>query len=322
MSLRRRGGLPVALLSLGLLFALLAGCAKTVNRRPFDIVYTGYLIGQVNPCRCPRVRLGGLARRATAFHKLEGDTADRVVVDCGSFVSLHPEQGRQRTEVILTALQSLGVRAINIGRRDLRFGIGFLKELGGRRGVPFVSANLRDSVTGTQPFPGHRVLHLGPPGGGGMEVAVIGLAAKLPGQQPPESFGVTLEDPVVSLLEEIERIPREVQYILLLSDADQGTARRWLSALPEDNRLDLVLLGGGRSGNSIRRRVNGALVVTVGRQGRHFDWLRVTPGPEGEWEVERNGYALDPKIPDDPEMVSLLERAFREVGLGPYEEEP
>ena len=107
--------------------------------------------GEIKPCGCPRIQLGGLPRLFAFLddRKHTAQQGTRFLVDSGnSFFSLpalpptRQDSERAQAEFLAEAYRQLGVDVLVPGPRDLTLGVDTLVDLTRRAGVKSVAANL------------------------------------------------------------------------------------------------------------------------------------------------------------------------------------
>lgn len=171
--------------------------------------------GEVAPCGCPRVQLGGL-NRLSAFTEGRPAQGPRFLLDTGnSFFGLPllPEsrlvEGKGRAELIADAYRVLGVQVLSPGPRDFAAGASELARLTAKAGLKTVSANLHAS--GKSPvFATETVLEKA-----GVRLGVTGAVA-----ETDSVPGYSTEAPVPSLEKAHTRLKQQkVDFtVALLSD--------------------------------------------------------------------------------------------------------
>jgi 2',3'-cyclic-nucleotide 2'-phosphodiesterase (5'-nucleotidase family) len=155
------------------LFTALLGA--TGPDRGVTIAFSGDSWGEIEPCGCPKVKLGGLARQAGVVDAWQRLGQPFLLLDSGDLLA-RPEAGAaEREETALRAalaydvLAKMGLTAAVPGEADLSLGVPFLRDLAARAGITLLAANLQDR-SGASPFAGSTVLSVG-----GLTVGVVGL---------------------------------------------------------------------------------------------------------------------------------------------------
>jgi hypothetical protein len=139
------------------------------------LAFTGDSWGEVEPCGCPKIKLGGLARQAGVLRAWSQLGQPLALVDAGDLL-LRPgagmaerEEASARAALTYDLLSQMGMLAAVPGETDLVLGAGFLRDLAAREGVTLLAANLRDS-NGEMVFAGSTAVRLA-----GATVGVIGV---------------------------------------------------------------------------------------------------------------------------------------------------
>lgn len=286
----------------------LAGCGgqNPGTRQLFTLIPSGYLLGGVGPCSCPGHPLGGLPRRSTMLKQKMTNPENTLLVDAGNFVSLHRNEGEQRSEITAAGLTHLGVQAINITLRDTRYGLDFLRGLHDSYDVPFVSANVVDKATGKPAFDPYRIFTLHGPDGK-MNVAVIGVAKDAVGRYVPQDAKFDITSSPDALKKVLEEVEGKAACTILLTDADRGTVAEWLNRIEATRKVDAIVSCTLMPNRSTYATIEHIPFTTTGRQGKFFDVVTMTPHPEGIWKMAKQGYPLNETVGDDPEMVGYID---------------
>jgi hypothetical protein len=112
----------------------------------FSLVYTGGLMGELEPCGCAEeTDLGGIRRRATMLDALRRDRPDLILVSAGGLIASNTWQDQIKAKYILRAFGVMGYDSIGVQWRDRAYGDGFLQADDARwisssstvEGVPF-----------------------------------------------------------------------------------------------------------------------------------------------------------------------------------------
>ncbi len=112
----------------------LSGCKKEKPEQiqRIDIIYSGQLFGELEPCLC-KTPLGGLARRADFIQQALKDVfsknGDAVLVDAGNITntSIMPHD-TMKVKAILKIYNFLHYEVVNLGVTDLLLGLDFWKD--------------------------------------------------------------------------------------------------------------------------------------------------------------------------------------------------
>ncbi len=161
----------VPLLLLAALGATLAwvSCAPSGAQKRSDLrlLWTGAVMGFVEPCGCTAGRLGGLDRMAAYLRAELERHPDALFLDAGNLIARHPthdglleQQLPMKAEAFLRVFGELGISALAVGVNELAVEPETLAELGRRHRVPLVSANLA-RVDGSPAFARHVIVTRG-----------------------------------------------------------------------------------------------------------------------------------------------------------------
>ncbi len=131
------------------IFCVMYSCLAVAANLPLIFFPLGIRQGEIAPCGCPRVQLGGLNRLVAFTEAAERKGERKLFFDLGdSFFALPslPDsrlgEAMAKAELIADAYRHLGVVAIVPGVRDFAVGTGELIRLAKRSGASLVAANL------------------------------------------------------------------------------------------------------------------------------------------------------------------------------------
>jgi hypothetical protein len=176
---------------------------------------------------------------------------------------------------------AMGVNAHNLGGPEAALGAEYLRDVGTRLGVPFISANLRDERGGPIAEP-LRVVEQG-----GRRVALAGVVSRR-----YAGPGLRVEDPREALLRALDAARGRYDSLVVLAYLPEDELRRLAAGLPE---ADAVV--GGPTGQSIPPRPLGhGLLASATNKGKFLVRLEATPGPGG-WRGEV--VEMGPDVGDD-----------------------
>ena len=97
------------------------------NTQPLQLVYSGNLDGELEPCGCTEEgNLGGIKRRVTVFDKLRAEYPDLVAISAGGLISAEGSTDQIKAKYILKGFTELKYDAIGMQWKDLSYGIQFL----------------------------------------------------------------------------------------------------------------------------------------------------------------------------------------------------
>jgi len=154
------GRLVGAIVSIAFVCAAMA--AGIVKNRPPRVVilFTGEQQGYLVPCGCTKGMLGGIDRRATAIRKVidEGDPV--LILDNGGLMEGVSEQARTKRTVLLDAMETMGYRAVGVGKADIDAGYDSLIFELEEREIALLCANVT-YLDGSSVFEAGRIFKFG-----------------------------------------------------------------------------------------------------------------------------------------------------------------
>ncbi len=117
---------------------------------PLNIIYTGALGGELEPCGCsPKTVAGGLARLSGFIKANRVSLAPYILVDAGGSMGADTPQGRLKAEALARSFSIIGYDAVALSGKDLKLPpdlvSGLIKEhnipaLSSEKGAPYGSA--------------------------------------------------------------------------------------------------------------------------------------------------------------------------------------
>jgi 2',3'-cyclic-nucleotide 2'-phosphodiesterase (5'-nucleotidase family) len=290
----------VLLLSIGCF-----GSKKVTDPQPFKIAISGRITGNYNPCNCGAKPLGGLPRRSQVLKQVLENPKGTLRVDAGSFLSLRQSYGSELTEITVAGLTRMGTQAINVCMRDLRAGLGKLKEMKRNYRVPFISSNIIDAENGKLAFDPYRVISLECEKGT-MKVGVIGLTDSQGRFVNPES-GYIVNKPEDALKTSLEKLNGKVACIVLLTDAEKRRVIDWINATSEFGKIDMIVSSNLHPNRNRVVRVRDIPLTTTGDKGKVLDILNAEPLSDGKWNFTKSTHYLKHDVPDDEDLRKYLD---------------
>lgn len=237
------------------------------------IIFTGNNRGLLGPCAC-EIPAGGLAKVAALSDSLGGGS---ILISAGNqLFSGMPGPGddqiyeQQRALLQAKILNMLQYQVINIGEFDLCYGLSFLQRLEERFGLPFISANLRDTG-GKRPFPAYRIIEHD-----GIKIAYIGICSR------DDGFNFRIVDPLLELEFLLsENLLRETDFVVLLADAPLEGMKQFLDT---HSGIDFCIFSKQRYATPLPQKSLSGSRVHIGTQGQYTGSLTiVTRSGEGSW---------------------------------------
>jgi hypothetical protein len=110
------------------------------TEQKLNIIYTGGLAGQLEPCGCsPKSDFGGIARIAGFLSEPRDTLTPYIIVDAGNFAGEDTPQGRLKTETMIKALGIIKYDAVAIAENELLFPADFVGPLFREQRLPVIS---------------------------------------------------------------------------------------------------------------------------------------------------------------------------------------
>src|SRR3990167_9343786 len=98
--------------------------------RTLNIVYTGGVAGELEPCGCsPKTDFGGVARRAGCLAEHRKTLSPYILIDAGNFLDKDTPQGRLKAEAMLKAFTIMKYDAVALSKNEDGFPYDFLSAL-------------------------------------------------------------------------------------------------------------------------------------------------------------------------------------------------
>lgn len=247
---------------------LLAAALLAASPPTLELVFTGDTDGEISPCGCNFLPMGGLARRKSALEKLKKN-GPYLLFDVGN--ALFQEQGLndhvplERAQLLLKTMGQFGVKVMAAGGKDLNYGTRWLKVNAEQHGIRVLSANLRED--GQAPFDASAVVEHE-----GVRVGFVGLSPEKLKQQPNLSSAPALESARAALT----ALDGKVELKVLLSTAGPKEAQQLSQALGD--AVDLIFVAGEARNVITLQTGSGNLLVPAGGLGRAVGVLTLTLG--------------------------------------------
>ena len=124
------------LMTLTMLFpSVINGQTRTLN-----IIYTGGVAGELEPCGCsPKTDFGGVARRAGYLTEHRKTLSPYILIDAGNFSDKGTPQGRLKAEAMLKALSIMKYDAVAFLKMEKEFPYSFFSLLLKKYKIPVIS---------------------------------------------------------------------------------------------------------------------------------------------------------------------------------------
>ena len=271
---------------------------------------------------------GGVARRAAYIREHAASAEAVLLLEGGDFVGPPSEQGLVQTDYLLQSMRDMGYRVLSLGARDFVYGIDFLRIAQDHYGFTLTSANVVDAGSGDPLFAPHAIVtvgrgrFLGIPFGG-IRVGVVSVMGRdiEPLCVPCDPAAVTL-DPVESAREAAAEVAGSCDLVVVAASTSFSELER-LTALPH---VDAVVASRShhlrREDDAVNLRDSTVLAFSA-YEARRIGYMILSLGADGGVESVRGDLVtLGEDMPDDPDMVDMVERYHAELQTRDIGDEP
>lgn len=108
--------------------------------RSLNILYTGNLDGELEPCGCsPKTDFGGLARLSGYISEKRNTLSPYLLIDAGNFSADDNPQGRLKTDAMLKAFSIMKYDSVSLQKKEASFSDNFVSALIEKYKIPYVS---------------------------------------------------------------------------------------------------------------------------------------------------------------------------------------
>lgn len=289
------------LIFLFLLLPFFVGC--TVGKRPekvneLTIIYSNSRRGEIEPCGCVDVQLGGIQKHGKLIADFKKDGRSILHLDGGDllFSSLKvPEELRSqwelRGEVIGDSYKNMGLDATTVGELDLAFGREWYEGfVAGRFDV--VTSNVVDSKTGKRWFKPYIVKNIG-----GLRVGIFGLVNPALFPKNDLRFAGLKVSPFLEAAKEMVKILKNKEKVdLVVALAHLGVDEE-LSLPKNVDGIDIIVGGHGIEEPNKVIALGDSLYLRSSFEGRKIGVVKIgfSPSKRG-WLNEDEITALNQKV--------------------------
>lgn len=249
------------------------------------LVVTGEQFGYFEPCGCTANQLGGMARRAGLFSKIESLGWTVRGVDVGGLSRRSGPQAQVKFETMLEALRELKYVALGMGVAELRLDPGYLLAQHLETGDPrlcFLGANL--TFLGTKEIGTPLAYTIAE-----VEGCKVGITSVMsdqirreiiPDRTPEEAAVADLQwgDPTEALTDVLKKFDEEnVDFRILLSQSTDEEIREQAAAFPQ---FDIIVAGDGKDGDRQPEMIGSIRLLRVGEKGKTAGVVGLYPNEE------------------------------------------
>jgi len=284
---------------IGLILWLFSGCQSSRDDT-LRIIYTGGILGYLEPCGCREGRVGGLARLAGSVQdSLTRWKSSALLLDAGDFAETYGAGIEAKNRVILQAFALLHYDVINVTAQDLIAGIEMLRWAADSLKLPLISANLMQKGTGELIFPGWLVKKAGK-----RTVGVIGLGAVRPLEmRRARADALDFGDPETALRRALDQIRGRCDLTILLCDLTSRSSREMAARIPG---IDLIISTMELTPTDKARKFGHAYVLGASRKGKMLTALTLQKDSADSLKVAFSRALLDSTAREDSRIVQLI----------------
>jgi hypothetical protein len=201
-----------------------------------------------------------------------------------------------------TGMMEMGCAATTIGAFDLFRGSEYLKGLITDHGLPVVSANVYDELTGELFVEPYMVVERG-----GVKFGITGVLdpeADIRTHNTVEQLGVTIGEPMEALRAVVEELHKKADYVILLSQLQFAQSKLLAE---EMSGIDFMLIGAAARYAAKPFEIGGTVMIQPGYKGQRMSDYRLQFGEENAY-LGYSGHAFDlgDKVPSDAAVALLL----------------
>lgn len=202
------------------------------------IIYTGNMQGNIIPEGCCN-KVGGVAKRLTKISDLKNAYADAILLDSGNYFGFRSEEKwlkQLKAEFMVKAFKMLPYDAINIASLEVQAVGIFLKTFASSSNLSLISSNLKGIRDLNRDLKPYIIKNLGK-----YRFAVFGIALNRY-LQKDQAGNFNFIDTAESIKKYLPEIKQQVDYIILLSDAQIKDLKILLNEIPD---IDIAVAGEG-----------------------------------------------------------------------------
>jgi DNA-directed RNA polymerase subunit M/transcription elongation factor TFIIS len=221
-----------------------------------------------------------------------------LLVDGGGFFP-DDEMHKDVSWFLMDAMRVLGVDAVGMSERELRFGLAYLKAQQKRTQLPMVCANLYDKKTSKLVLAPYVLKQVGT-----VKVGIFGLMSDVVDLGPSKD-SLRVEDPSAAAKRTVAALRKKgATVVVLLSELGKVEGEDLVTAV---DGIDAVILGHSVPLLQKGRLIKATVACYGGEQGQYIGRTLLTLDAQrkvttGECET----FILGPDIPDKKEVAALV----------------
>ena len=298
MSLRKKMKLNPVLFILILLPQLVWAQGNNV-----EIVYSGNIDGELEPCGCSiEGDLGGILRQSSSIKKLRQKNKDLIALSAGGLIVSMVPQDKLTAEYILKAYAALEYDAVGLQWPDLAYGDAFALE----NKINWVSSN-----RGGEQFSSNRTVRRG-------DQKLMFFSWLDPAESPQMSMQIEHNGQVENDLAALSKTLKQAQQDGLTVLSTTLTLEQ-AKTLPLQY-VDILIVRAAYEVFSQPQQINNTLVLQPGSRGMRLGRLSLSLADDGRIaKFEHEVISMPTSVEDDPVLLPWYEEYNNKVKQAYFE---
>lgn len=239
------------------------------------------------------------------------------MVETGNFFDNRNDKSSVKALTALKAMKAMAYDAINIGHKDLSFGLDYLLENNAQLKLPLISSNLKILGSDSGFIKKYLIVEKN-----GFSVAVLGVMSGPTGKMPKKTIsasGYKILPPEKAIVNVLQSLPDKVDFMVLLSHLDIHSTKLLGQKISGIN-LSITYGESDPSHNDCNEEglletnlPNIPHVISADSKGESLGRLSFKISPAGGWNLlEIEKVSLDDSVPHDPNIDELIQSTHKE----------
>ena len=282
---------------INLLLILLLPQMAWAQGSQIEIVYSGNIDGELEPCGCSiEGDLGGILRQSSTLKKLRQETPELISLSSGGLIVSMVPQDKLTAEYILKAYSTLGFDAVGVQWSDLAYGDDFVLE----NKLNWVSTNKGDKA-----FSDKRVIRRG-------EQTLTFFSWLDPAGSPELAMQTQSQDQIANDIKALAADLKQAQKNGLTVLSTTLTLEQ-AKALPLAY-VDILFINAAYELFSEPQQLDGTLVLQPGSRGMRLGRLSLTLADDGRIaSYDHEVISMPTSVADDPALLAWYEEYNNKV---------
>ncbi len=221
-----------------------------------------------------------------------------LLVDAGGFFP-EPADYEDAAWFLMDGMMLLGVDAVGLGEKELRYGKSFLLSHLKRSKLPIVCANVTDKFTKKPLVAPHMIKKVGT-----VKVGLFGLMSDKVDAGPSRD-SIVVEEPTAAATRAVAALKKQgATVIVLLSQLGKVESEDVVTAV---DGIDVVIVGRNVPLLQKGRMIRNTIACYGGEQGQYMGRTQVNLTAARKMEsAENETYVLGPEVGEHPEILALV----------------